>query len=722
MEPGTGSEVGTEREWLETLLDHLPVPMALVEAGSTDIGFVNRAAQRLAGGAFPLGPPEARNASGGFKATYPDGTPIAPDELPSVRIARGESVDGLELDWHTPHGRRALLVRSATIPLADAPAAVVISFDDVTDRKRAEAERTESLGLVDALFAGAPIGLAYFDRELRYRRVNAKLAEINGVPVQEHIGRTVAEVLPEMDPSVADEFRRVLETGEPAIDVEFVGTTPASGEEQRTFSTGIYPVRDAAGAVAGLGAVILDITARRRAEVERERAHALERQARAQAEEAATRARFLAEASVILDESLEYEDTLATVSRLVVPWLADWCVVELLEADGSLRRVNVAHVDPAKVELAAEWTRRYPPDPSSPTGTYAVARSGSAQIVPEISDEMLVSAARDDEHLSMIRSLGMRSAMIVPMIARGRTLGVVTFIAAETGRRYGEDDLLLAEELARRAATSIDNARLYEERSYIARTLQQSLLPPHLPEIVGIELAASYRPVGEGNDVGGDFYDVFDLGGDSWAVVIGDVCGKGANAAALTALVRYTVRAIATADKLPSEILRLVNDAILRQRSDNRFSTVVYARVQRTGRGAHVELTSGGHPLPLLVRADGSAETLGEPGTLLGVVPDPTLHDVAVDLAPGDTIVLYTDGVTEAGAPHDLMTPEQLAEVAARCRREGAAEMVACLDSAAVETSGGEPHDDIAIVALRVEPLGSELTPPGDLNAAPAAP
>ena len=691
--------------------------MALLRAGSADIQYVNRAAQRLAGGAFPLGPPEVRNATPGFKATYPDGSPIPPDELPSVRAARGESIDGLEVQWQTPVGHRSLLIRSATVPLGDSAQATVIAFDDVTERKRAEAERTESLALLDALFAGAPIGIAYYDRDLRYRRLNEKLAEINGVPIEDHIGRTVAEVLPEMDPRVTEELRRVLETGTPKVDVEFVGATPASGEAQRTFSSGIYPVRDAVGNVTGVGAVIIDITARRRAEAERERAHELERQARAEAEEGARRARFLAEASAILDESLEYEETLATVSRLVVPWLADWCVVELTEPDGTLRRVNVAHVDPEKVELANEWSRRYPTDPKSPTGTYAVARSGTPQLVAEISDEMVMAAARDEEHLELIRSLGMRSAMIVPMIARGRTLGVITFIAAETGRRYGDDDLMVAEELARRAATSIDNARLYEERSHVARTLQQSLLPPHLPDIVGIELAARYRPVGEGIDVGGDFYDVFAVG-DDWAVVIGDVCGKGADAAALTALVRYTVRAIATADKLPSEVLRLVNDAILRQRSDNRFSTAVYARVAPTDSGARVEMASGGHPLPVVIRANGDAEMLGEPGTLLGVVSDPTLHDVAVELGPGDSLVLYTDGVTEAGAPHNLMTPEDLTQVAAGCRGDGAAEIAECLEAAAVETSRGDPHDDIAIVALRVEPLGSELTAPDDVRSA----
>ncbi|MEA2450218.1 MAG: hypothetical protein QOG63_2150 [Thermoleophilaceae bacterium] len=702
--------VGMQRKWLESLLDHLPMPMAVIERETGMIEFANRAAHDLAGGEFPTGPPAARNDQPRFHATYPDGRQIPNDELPSARAARGEDIDGVEIEWKTPAGQRSLLMVGATVPLSDGDEAIVLLFDDVSALKHAERGRAQSLALLDGLFEGAPIGIAYFDRELRYRRLNEKLAEINGVPVEAHVGRTVAEVLPGMDPRLSDEFRRVLETGVPSVDVEFVGATPASTEERRHFSTGIYPVRDPSGAVTGVGAVVMEITARRHAEAERLRALELEREARSQAEEGATRARFLAEASVILDESLDYEATLATVSRLVVPWLADWCVVELVESDGSLRRVTVAHVDPEKVELAEEWSRRYPADPDAPTGTFNVSRTGRSEIYSEISDAMVVAAARDDEHLEMIRSLGMRSVMIVPMVARGRTLGVITFIAAETGRQYGEDDLLLAEELARRSATSIDNARLYEERSYIARTLQQSLLPPHLPEIPGIELAGRYRPVGEGIEVGGDFYDLFEIG-DSWAVVIGDVCGKGANAAALTALVRYTIRAIATADKLPSEVLRLLNGAILRQRTDNRFSTVAYARVQRRGAGLRVELSSGGHPLPIVVRAAGGVETAGRSGTLLGVVADPQLHDVAVDLEPGDSLVFYTDGVTEAGAPHNLMTPEDLALVVERCECQGASALAECLETAAVELSGGEPHDDVAIVALSVEQIESDLSP-----------
>jgi PAS domain S-box-containing protein len=692
MEPRTGSDglAGLDRAGLEALLDLLPGPKVLVEAGSGDVMFANAAAHRLAGGRFPTGAPEERNAMRGFYATDPLGRRMGDDELPSMRAARGAPVANMEVDWHTPQGRLSLLVQGSQLPDGTS----ILSFDNITELKQAERERAQTLALLDALFEGAPIGVAYFDTELRYRRVNDKLAEINGVPADDHLGRTLDELLPEMDARVTGEFRRVLETGEAAVDVEFVGRTPASGEE-RYFSTAIYPVIGPNGERQGVGAVVLDITERREADAARERA-------REEAEMAAARARFLAEASMILDESLDYEATLSTVSRLAVPWMADWCVIDMLESDGTLRRVTTAHVDPAKVGLAREWHERYPPNPDAPGGAPNVSRTGVSEIYPEVTDEMLTAGARDEEHLAMVRSLGMRSAMIVPMMARGRTLGVITFIAAETDRRYGDADLLLAEELARRAATSIDNARLYTERSYIARTLQQSLLPPHLPDIPGLELAARYRPVGEGNEVGGDFYDLFDLGDSTWAVVIGDVSGKGAEAAALTALVRYTVRAIASVDKTPSEVLRLVNDAMLRQRSDSRFSTVVYARVKLSDTGVHAQIASGGHPLPVLVRAGERTEYAGEPGTLLGVVQDPDFTDAPLDLAPGDSLILYTDGVPEAGAPERLLDHDDLLAAVERCDPSRAGTLAECLEATAVEAGGGNPHDDIAIVVLHV--------------------
>jgi serine phosphatase RsbU (regulator of sigma subunit) len=281
-------------------------------------------------------------------------------------------------------------------------------------------------------------------------------------------------------------------------------------------------------------------------------------------------------------------------------------------------------------------------------------------------------------------------------------LGTLTFVSAESERRFGPDDVLLAEDLARRAAVAIDNARLYSERARIARTLQDSLLPPELPTIPGIEVAARYVPAGEGIDVGGDFYDLFDLGGGAWSIVMGDVCGKGPDAAALTALARYTLRATADRSPLPSDALRLLNDAVLRQRSDGRFITVAYVRLAPNGDGGRrATVSTGGHPPPIVLRADGRAEPVGAPGTLLGVIPDPDLSDQVVDLHPGDALFLYTDGVTEAHAPDHIMDAGDIARLLEDCGGD-AADLVKCVEDAVRALGPGPPGDDIAMLALRV--------------------
>jgi PAS domain S-box-containing protein len=194
--------------------------------------------------------------------------------------------------------------------------------------------------------------------------------------------------------------------------------------------------------------------------IERELREVEERRKRGRAAEAL---RFLSEASAELSSSLDYRVTLAGVARLVVPKLADWCAVDVLEEDGSTRRLAVEHQDPEKVEWAHELQRRYPPDPDAPQGLPAVLRSGRSEFYPEIPDEMLVAAARDEEHLRLMRELGFTSLIVVPLVARGKTLGAITLVSAESGRRYEEADLELAEELARRAALAVDNARLYDE-------------------------------------------------------------------------------------------------------------------------------------------------------------------------------------------------------------------------------------------------------------------
>ena len=684
------------RTWIEALLDLLPTPVILLEVDTLDVTWANQAADRLAGGRFPRGQDRFAGADGGPGSYHPGTTePLRREESPSYRAARtGERIDGMQIDLETRAGRRSLITSADLLPpIGDMPPTVISSFEDVTELRRAQRTSEDAKALIDTLFESAPVGLAYFDKELRFVRVNDALAEINGVPAEDHIGRTVLDVVPGIDPAVADNLRRVIDTGEPVENFEIHGHTSARPAVERTWIGTFYPVVGGDGQTLGLGAVVVDITERKLAEAGREQALA--------------RARFLADASVLLDRTLDYDETIANLAQLAVPEVGDWCTVDLVE-HGELRNVVVAHTDPAKVEFGTRMLDlfHYPPD--APNGPPEVVRTGQSELLPVITEEMLVANARTDEHLAMLRELGMRSVMVVPMISRGRMLGTITFVRSQSAVPYDDSDVLLAEDLARRAAVALDNARLYSERTRIARTLQESLLPPALPTIPGVEVAARYVAAGEGIDVGGDFYDLFDLG-SGWSVVMGDVCGKGPDAAALTAIARYTLRATADQDHLPSQALATLNDAVLRQRGDGRFITVAYARLSSNGgTGKRVTLSSGGHPPPIVLRADGRAHPFGEPGTLLGVVRDPDLSDATVDLAPGDALFMYTDGVTEAHAPERILEPEDIARLLEDCAGGDAAELVKCIEDAVAAMGSGRPSsDDIAMLALRV-PLSPE--------------
>jgi len=293
--------------------------------------------------------------------------------------------------------------------------------------------------------------------------------------------------------------------------------------------------------------------------------------------------------------------------------------------------------------------------------------------------------------------------MTVPLCGRdARRLGELRVCAFRT--QSADADRSVLAQLARMAAAAIENAERYQRERQIAHTLQSGLLPPSLPDVPGMEVAAVYRATGDGIHVGGDFYDLFKTGSGDWAVVIGDVCGKGPSAASLTALARYTVRAAALHETRPSAVLNLLNAAMIDQRTDGRFATVLCAYLAPRGTGAvAVTCASGGHPLPLVRRADGRVETLGATGTLLGVVADPALPDSKGELEAGDLLLLYTDGVIEVR----------------RGRREifGASDLVALLERLpdlppqalldrisveVLEQAGGVLRDDVALLALQV--------------------
>jgi serine phosphatase RsbU (regulator of sigma subunit) len=436
---------------------------------------------------------------------------------------------------------------------------------------------------------------------------------------------------------------------------------------------------------------------------EAQRARQRHEDARAQASAAGERAAFLAEAGVLLDQSLDFETTLADLARLTVPGLADWCSIDVPGPEGQLRNVVIVHRDPAREAAAKNLLERYPPRRDAAIGSAHVMRTGAAEFHPVLSGETMEQAAQDAEHLERLQALGISSALTVPLPARGRILGAMT-LATEGERLLNEHDLTLALELGARAGLSVDNARLYGDRAHVAQTLQASLLPPQLPPVPGMRVAARYRPAGEGVEVGGDFYDVFPAGPDRWVMVVGDVCGKGAEAAAVTALARYTLRADAARALSPREALSRLNAAMLRQQEGGRFLTLAYAVLTYEAGGARLVVACAGHPPPVLLRNGRGSALLGHPGSLLGVFDDPSFVERSVILEPGDSAVFYTDGVTE-GNPGRRMTPDELADRLAPHGHKAPDEVAREVERAALGQDGEMLRDDVAVLVTQRDGL-----------------
>ena len=735
-----------------------------------------------------------------------------------------------------------------------------------------------SPALLETLFEEGPFGLALFDMDLRYVRVSERLARINGLAPADHVGRTLDSVVPDLAPSLRAEILKTIGAGE-AASHEISGETPAQPGIKRTWLVTYYPVRDD-GDLIGVMAIVLEITAERRAEDQRAQLYELEREARGRAEAAERRAAFLAETAELLDASLDLRTTLRTLSRVLVPRVADLCLIDMAEPGGDVKRVAVAHTDPDIEHLVWELTRRWPSPPGTPQGIRRVLEEGGTEYLPEVGERVLERAFPHAEQRELVRGLGLRSAVVVPLRARGRTLGAMTLVITDSGRtldepdvalaeelarraslavdnarlytdlrradrmqrflseateilsssldwdttvetiarlavdgiadgcsidalepsgeirelalahvnatkrdiylefrrrfgvgskspflrrtitemqpalhvevtdedlrraadgdehfellrafnprsiitvpmiargralgvislymtesenRFSEDDLDLAVELARRAAVAADNSRLYSERTRVAETLQRSLVPAEIPSMPHLESAVRFRSAGEG-EVGGDFYDVFERAEGSWAAVVGDVCGKGAQAAALTALSRHTVRAAARYESGPVAALSMLNSAIAEQAPELLFCTAALVWLEPSADRTRLRLSLGGHLPPLVVRADGTVESLDAEGALLGVFDEAELAETAAELHPGDAIVLYTDGVTEAGAPDEAFGEERLAELLAGLGGRSADEIADAVEEATLAYQATAPRDDVAILVLR---------------------
>jgi PAS domain S-box-containing protein len=592
----------------------------------------------------------------GWQATDEQGTLLGIHEQPAMAALRTGEVQHELIGITLPEGKRRWLWNEA-VPVngpSGRPELVISSFIDLTERRRVE-ERLEL-----AIDAG---GVGIWDWDVRTNEVvwTDNVERLFGLEPGEFEG-TFESFLDRIHPDDREPVRYGVTTAleqSTSYDAELRVVWP-DGSIHWIIAVG-QVFRDADDAPVRMLGITRDITIRREAELERE--------------ENERRLSFLIEATTVLSASLEYEDTLQRLAHLVVPLLADWCAIDLHDDDVVFRRVASAVVQPEP--------RAVPDARVVPIGV----RGGTSELRSQIDDA---------------EGSGLRSLIIAPLTSRGQVLGALWLGTAASGRRYDIDDLMLVEELARRAALAVENARLYEDRRRVADTLQASLLPPTLPTIPGIDIGASYRPSGDGNDLGGDFYDVFEIREGVWGAVIGDVCGKGAGAAAVTGLARHTLHAVALREAIPSRVLALLNDAILREESDDRFLTAVFCRLEPNEKGARLVLARGGHVPPLLWRPDDTMHPLGQAGLLLGSWPDIELIDHVVDLTPGDVVVLCTDGVTEARSGEELFGLDRIRDLVAACAGVDAQTTADRIKDAALEFQPGPPRDDVAVLVLRV--------------------
>ena len=294
----------------------------------------------------------------------------------------------------------------------------------------------------------------------------------------------------------------------------------------------------------------------------------------------------------------------------------------------------------------------------------------------------------------------LRQGYDLVLIARGRLIGAMAFVSGSSRRRYDPDDLALAGELATDAALAIDNAALFRQQREVATTLQRSLLPPSLPTVPRVALAARYHAAYEGTEVGGDFYDCFATADGAWALVIGDVSGKGVGAAAYTAFTRYTTRTLALYERTPQRLLTRLNEVLYSQPPVELFITVAFACLLVEQGRPRVTVVSGGHPLPLVLRRDGSVARLGRPGTVLGAFPTVELREETTELGPGDSVFFYTDGVTEARSDGEVFGEERLIALLRECVGCGAEQIAEQVESAVLAFQGGTSRDDIAILVV----------------------
>jgi len=403
---------------------------------------------------------------------------------------------------------------------------------------------------------------------------------------------------------------------------------------------------------------------------------------------------------LLLDNSTFSEAvTVQRCARLLAGELADWVIVDM-ERGGQLRRqfaTGAPGPRQRQADQVARATRSVDPEPDSVPGQVHLA--GKSVLLAHADDAQALGTGPDATPLLML--LGGASLICVPISDGTVGYGVITFVRQADSPRFTVADLGLAEELGQHLAVAIRVDRMFRHRSEVAETLQASLLPSRLPPVPGLEFAAAYIGATQSQEISGDFYDVF-KSPDGWAIAIGDVCGKGQEAAAMTGAARHAIRALAHVNDSPVDVLAAANDVLLAGDYGERFVTVKLAFLRQSGRRVEVRLSSAGHPGPAVVRADGRVELLEGDGLPLGLFPDSQPSHADLELAAGDLLFFYTDGVTEARNAAQEFFEDRLADALAADPGRSAAETVRAVQDLVTAFSRGELRDDVTILAVKV--------------------
>jgi len=400
---------------------------------------------------------------------------------------------------------------------------------------------------------------------------------------------------------------------------------------------------------------------------------------------------------VLLDNSTFSEAvTLQRSGRLLASELADWVIIDV-ERGGRLLRQFVAGPRGGHWDQLARLARGIDPDPESmPAQVHTAVKS---VLLAHVDDPGGLGRGPDGTPLLMM--LGATSVISVPIFDGSTGYGTLTLARQAAQGPFGVADLGLAEELGRHLAIAIRVDRVFRQRSQVAEALQASLIPAGLPRAPGLEFAAAYVGATQFQEISGDFYDVFKAR-DGWAIAVGDVCGKGQEAAAMTAAARHAIRALATVHADPGEVLAAANQVLVDEDYQDRFVTASLAFLRQRGRRFQAQIAGCGHPGPAVVRADGRVEILEADGMPLGLFPDSLPGRLDVELRQGDVLFFYTDGVTEARSADLTFFEDRLSDALAAFAGRSATDIVHAVQELVTTFSAGEFKDDVTILAVRV--------------------